>query len=81
MLGGTGALTMTPPVQLETDVAALPEGIAFDEQGGLWFAYKSGQFARFAASHGNAAANRSFWSSMSIARGSDGNGRSRRLGI
>jgi len=50
MLGGTGTLTITPPVQLETDPAALPEGIAFDEAGGLWLAYKSGQFARFAAS-------------------------------
>ena len=50
MLGGTGTLTMTPPVQLETDVAALPEGIAFDEQGGLWFAYSAGKFARFAPS-------------------------------
>jgi len=49
MLNGTGTLTITPPVQLETDVAALPEGIAFDEQGGLWFAYSAGKFARFAA--------------------------------
>ena len=41
---------MTPPVQLVTDVGALPEGIAFDEQGGLWFSYTAGKFARFAAS-------------------------------
>ena len=41
---------MTPPVQLETDVAALPEGIAFDEEGGLWFAYSAGRIARFAPS-------------------------------
>jgi hypothetical protein len=49
-LTGTGAITVTPPVQLVTDVAALPEGIAFDEQGGLWFAYSAGRFARFAPS-------------------------------
>jgi len=48
VLGGVGAITVTPPVQLETDVAALPEGIAFDEQGGLWFAYSAGKIARFA---------------------------------
>jgi sugar lactone lactonase YvrE len=28
----------------------LPEGIAFDEQGGLWFAYSAGKIARFAPS-------------------------------
>ena len=50
VLGGTGAITVTPPVQLVTDVGALPEGIAFDEQGGLWFSYTAGKFARFAAS-------------------------------
>jgi hypothetical protein len=50
ILGGTGTFETIPPVQLETDVAALPEGIAFDEQGGLWLAYTSGRFARFAAS-------------------------------
>jgi sugar lactone lactonase YvrE len=48
VLGGTGAITVTPPVQLVTDVLALPEGIAFDEQGGLWFAYSAGKIARFA---------------------------------
>ena len=48
VLGGAGTITVTPPVQLETDVAALPEGIAFDEQGGLWFAYSAGRIARFA---------------------------------
>jgi sugar lactone lactonase YvrE len=48
VLNGTGAITVTPPVQLNTDVAALPEGIAFDEQGGLWFAYSAGKIARFA---------------------------------
>jgi sugar lactone lactonase YvrE len=50
VLGGAGTITVTPPVQLETDVAALPEGIAFDEQGGLWFAYSAGRIARFAPS-------------------------------
>jgi sugar lactone lactonase YvrE len=48
VLGGTGTLTVTPPVQLVTDPAALPEGIAFDEGGGIWFAYTAGRFARFA---------------------------------
>jgi len=50
VLGGSGALTVTPPVQLGADAAALPAGIAFDEQGGLWFAYSAGKFARFTAS-------------------------------
>jgi sugar lactone lactonase YvrE len=50
VLDGTGAITVTPPVQLTTDVSALPEGIAFDEQGGLWFAYSAGKIARFAPS-------------------------------
>ena len=49
ILTATGTMTVTPPVQLETDVTALPEGLAFDEQGGLWLAYSAGRFARFAA--------------------------------
>ena len=45
-LAGTGTMTLTPTIQLETDFLALPVGIAFDEQRGLWFAYGSGTFAR-----------------------------------
>jgi len=49
-LGQTGAITMTPAVQLVTDVTALPTGIAFDELQGLWLAYSVGRFARLSAS-------------------------------
>jgi len=44
---GTGASTITPAIQITTDVLALPVGIAFDQDGGLWLAYGAGQFARF----------------------------------
>ena len=37
-------------VQIGLDVLALPEGIAFDETGGLWMAYSGGKFARLSAS-------------------------------
>jgi sugar lactone lactonase YvrE len=47
---GTGARTITPAVQIGLDVQALPEGIAFDELGGLWFADSAGRFARLASS-------------------------------
>ena len=49
-LQGTGTKTITPLVQIITDVQALPYGIAFDEQGGLWLAYTVGRFARLAPS-------------------------------
>jgi sugar lactone lactonase YvrE len=49
-LAMTGTLTMTPTIQLVTDVTALPSGIAFDELGGLWLAYSAGKFARLSSS-------------------------------
>ncbi len=36
---------VTPTVIVHADVASLPTGIAFDESGGLWFAYSTGKFA------------------------------------
>jgi hypothetical protein len=45
---GNGTKTVTPAIQIETDVLSLPSGIAFDEQGGLWFAYGVGEIARLA---------------------------------
>ena len=39
------------------DVLALPNGIAFDETGGLWLAYSGGKFARLAASQLTASGN------------------------
>jgi hypothetical protein len=49
-LGGAGTKTVTPAIQIETDVQSLPSGIAFDEQGGLWLSYGLMQFARLAPS-------------------------------
>jgi len=49
-LSGVGTKTVTPSVQIALDVLALPEGIAFDETGGLWMAYSGGKFARLGAS-------------------------------
>lgn len=46
-LAGTGAKTVTPAIQIGTDVLGLPIGIAFDEEGGLWLAAAAGKFARF----------------------------------
>jgi DNA-binding beta-propeller fold protein YncE len=43
---GTGAKTITPAIQITTDVLTLPVGIAFDQDGGLWLAHTSGKFAR-----------------------------------
>lgn len=45
-LTGTGMQMATPGVSISIDVAALPENIAFDELGGLWFAYRMGELAR-----------------------------------
>jgi streptogramin lyase len=45
-LAGAGTKTITPAIQIVTDVQALPLGIAFDEEAGLWFAYSAGKFAR-----------------------------------
>ena len=44
---GTGTKTITPAIQITTDVLTLPVGMAFDQDGGLWIAYAAGQFARF----------------------------------
>ncbi len=46
-LAGTGAKTVTPAIQIGTNVLGLPTGIAFDEEGGLWLAAAAGKFARF----------------------------------
>lgn len=48
-LTGTGDKTVTPTVQIASDVSALPSGIAFDESGGLWFAANAGHFAKLSA--------------------------------
>jgi ligand-binding sensor domain-containing protein len=42
--------TVTPDIQVQPDVLALPEGIALDERGGLWMAYSAGKFCKFSAS-------------------------------
>ncbi len=47
-LGGTGARAATPAVAISLGALALPEGIAFDETGGLWTATAGGKFARLA---------------------------------
>ena len=47
-LTGTGAVTITPAIQITTDVLTLPLGLAFDQDGGLWLAFAAGEFARLA---------------------------------
>jgi streptogramin lyase len=47
-LAGTGASSPTPATSISVGVAALPEGIAFDESGGLWIATSINKFARLA---------------------------------
>jgi len=44
---GTKEKTVTPSVVLGGSVLGLPEGIAFDEGGGLWIAGSVGKFLRF----------------------------------
>ena len=56
-LSGTGTKTITPEIQIGTDVLSLPIGLAFDEEGGLWFAYGTGQFARLGPSQLGASGN------------------------
>ena len=46
---GTGSKTITPPVVITTDVATLPVGIAFDQDGGMWLAHAVNKIARFDA--------------------------------
>jgi sugar lactone lactonase YvrE len=45
---GSGTRTISPGIQITTDVLTLPVGIAFDQDGGLWLAHAAGKFARFA---------------------------------
>jgi hypothetical protein len=47
-LAGTGAKTVTPAIQINPDVLALTEDLAFDEGGGLWVASTMGKFVRLA---------------------------------
>jgi sugar lactone lactonase YvrE len=49
-LQGSGTKTITPAIQIITDVLSTPIGLAFDEEGGLWLAYSAGKFARLAPS-------------------------------
>ena len=46
---GTGTKTLTPAIQITTDVSTLPVGMAFDQEGGLWLANAVNKFARFDA--------------------------------
>lgn len=48
-LAATGAGTPVPATTISVGVAALPEGIAFDESGGLWIATSINKFARLAS--------------------------------
>ena len=47
-LAGSGAADVVPAVRVSVPLRALLEGIAFDEEGGLWTTYGSGQLARLA---------------------------------
>jgi ligand-binding sensor domain-containing protein len=40
---------VTPAIQVQTDVLALPDGIALDESGGLWLASSVGKFCKLSA--------------------------------
>lgn len=46
---GTGTKMITPPVVITTDPLTLPEGIAFDQDGGMWVAGALNSFGRFDA--------------------------------
>jgi sugar lactone lactonase YvrE len=48
-LAGTGMKSVTPAVQVELPVTALPVGLAFDESSALWVASSAGKFTRFTA--------------------------------
>lgn len=45
-LAGSGAADVVPAVRVAVPLRALLEGMAFDEAGGLWTTYGSGQLAR-----------------------------------
>lgn len=49
-LAAAGARTPTAVSTISVGVGALPEGIAFDEGGGLWIATSAGKFARLGPS-------------------------------
>jgi hypothetical protein len=42
--------SITPAIQIQADVLALPSGIALDDSGGLWMAYSAGKFCKFGTS-------------------------------
>jgi len=46
-LAANGAQSLTPAIQITTDVTAILEGIAFDESKSMWLTFKSGQVARY----------------------------------
>ncbi len=46
---GSGAVSLTPSVQINVGVTVLAESLAFDESGGLWFAFSAGKIARLDA--------------------------------
>jgi DNA-binding beta-propeller fold protein YncE len=56
-IAGTGPKTLTPTIQIQSDVLSLPAGIAFDEGGGLWVANSVGQFGRFGPTQLTASGN------------------------
>jgi ligand-binding sensor domain-containing protein len=45
----TSSAVFTPAIQIPTDVLGLPNRIAFDESGAMWFAAGSGKFAAISA--------------------------------
>lgn len=47
---GSGALALTPAVQVGLSVTALPDGLVFDESGSLWLALSQGKFGRLGSS-------------------------------
>jgi streptogramin lyase len=49
-LPAPGARTPTPVATISVGVAALPQGIAFDESGGLWISTSAGKVARLGPS-------------------------------
>jgi DNA-binding beta-propeller fold protein YncE len=47
-LAGAGTSSFEPPVRITLGVLALLEGLAFDDEGGLWVALSQGHFGRLA---------------------------------
>lgn len=48
-LAGTGAVAVVPDHQIELTVSAILDGLAFDEEGGLWTPAANGSLARLSA--------------------------------